>query len=108
MIKHLIIPVIMLFGASSLDALTFTIKENDDIVGATQKAVIQKGENIYQISRRFGMGLFEVLEANPGLNQNKLQVGQEIIIPSAFILPPGPREGIVLNLAELRLRSEER
>src|SRR5690606_9951022 len=23
--------------------------------------------------------------------------------PSAFILPPGPREGIVLNLAELRL-----
>lgn len=29
--------------------------------------------------------------------------GLEIMLPTRFLLPPGPREGIVINLAELRL-----
>lgn len=103
MSKQWILGVILIVTISSVHALTFDIQSGNDIVGEVQKAHVQRGESLYQIARRFDMGLFEVLEANPGLNKHKLKVGQEIIIPSAFILPTDAREGIVLNLAELRI-----
>ncbi|KAF1065976.1 MAG: putative L,D-transpeptidase YbiS [Pseudomonas citronellolis] len=44
-----------------------------------------------------------MVAANPGVDAWLPGAGTEIIIPTRFILPPGPREGIVINLAEYRL-----
>jgi L,D-transpeptidase ErfK/SrfK len=43
------------------------------------------------------------MEANPEIQYpNELRSGQTVVIPTAYILPPF-RDGIVINLAELRL-----
>lgn len=42
---------------------------------------IRAGDTLYQISRRMGVSLDDLLAANPGINPERLQVGQQICIP---------------------------
>lgn len=84
-------------------AATYTIKPGSDIVGYVQTTVVQPGDTVDDISQKFDVGVYELIEANPHMNPRRLSSGDTLIIPSQFILPPGPRKGIVINLAELRL-----
>jgi L,D-transpeptidase ErfK/SrfK len=43
------------------------------------------------------------VRANPDVNVWVPGAGTEVVLPTRFVLPPGPRRGIVLNLAEYRL-----
>ncbi|MGP6488886.1 L,D-transpeptidase family protein [Duffyella gerundensis] len=52
---------------------------------------------------QYQMGLSNLLEANPGIDVYLPQAGRKIIIPQQLILPDAPREGIVINSAEMRL-----
>ena len=49
------------------------------------------------------LGYLEMIAANPGVDPWLPGAGTEIILPTRYILPPGPREGIVINLAEYRM-----
>ncbi|MCC7259671.1 MAG: L,D-transpeptidase family protein [Alphaproteobacteria bacterium] len=62
-----------------------------------------RDDNLYALSRRNDVGIVEMLSANPGIDPWMPRVGTAITIPTRFVLPPVPREGIVINLAELRL-----
>lgn len=85
-------------------ALTFAIPQDTDVIGSIDHIASKRGDTLYEIAREFDLGLLEVTSANPQINPNKrLAPGTNIVIPAAFILPPGPREGIVLNLPELRI-----
>lgn len=86
-----------------LHALTFPIRPGSDIVGEVQTATVQAGETMHDIARRFDLGIYELIEANPNVSPWKPPKNSVMVIPSKFILPPGPRRGIVLNLAEMRL-----
>lgn len=44
--------------------------------------VIRAGDTFYSIARNFGVSLEELQRVNPGVNPNRLQVGQLICIPS--------------------------
>lgn len=95
--------IVLSLLATPAGALTFTIKPGSDIVGNVQTTTVQRGENIDNISERFDVGVYEIIEANPHINPRRLSTGERIVIPTQFILPPGPRSGIVINLAEMRL-----
>ncbi len=43
---------------------------------------IQSGDTLSAIASRFGVSLTELLNANPGVNPNRLQIGQQIQIPN--------------------------
>ena len=43
---------------------------------------VKSGENPYSIARKYGVTLSKFLAANPGLNPAKLQIGEELKIPS--------------------------
>lgn len=84
-------------------ALTFTIKPGSDIVGNVQTTMVRSGDTIDSVSERFDVGVYEIIEANPHINPRRLSPGDMLVIPTQFILPPGQRKGIVINLAEMRL-----
>jgi L,D-transpeptidase ErfK/SrfK len=63
----------------------------------------QAGETLKDIADRSELGYYEILEANPSVDPLKLTAGTEIQLPTQFILPDAPREGVVVNTAELRL-----
>lgn len=52
---------------------------------------------------QYQMGLSNMLEANPGVDVYLPKAGSKMIIPQQLILPDAPREGIVINSAEMRL-----
>jgi L,D-transpeptidase ErfK/SrfK len=73
------------------------------MVGQLQDTRVQSGDTLLDIARRFDVGLDELEDANPGVDPWLPAVGQRVVIPSQYILPNVPREGIVVNLPELRL-----
>ena len=62
-----------------------------------------KEDTLTDIARRFNVGYEEIVRANPGVDPWLPGENREIVIPSQFILPNAPREGIVINAAAMRL-----
>lgn len=87
------------------EALVFPLPAGkNNIVGSMQQAYIEPGDTVNTVARRYDIGALELLLANPNLRLNQaLRTWDKVLIPSAFILPDVPREGIIINLAELRL-----
>lgn len=89
---------------SLAQALTFDLPSNgDNIVGKLQIVHVRPGDNFSTLGRRYDVGYYELVEANPGIDPNHPAKGALIVIPTMFVLPPTPREGLVVNLPELRL-----
>ena len=81
----------------------FAIDDTTDIVGVVQKTQATKEDTLTDIARRFNVGYEEIVRANPDVDPWLPGEGREIVIPSQFILPNAPREGIVINAAAMRL-----
>jgi len=81
----------------------FDITPETDIVGVVQKTQAGKDDTLTDIARRFNVGYEEIVRANPGVDPWLPGENREIVIPSQFVLPNAPREGIVINAAAMRL-----
>lgn len=75
----------------------------EDIVGQVQVVKARYEDTFADLGSANDLGYLEMVAANPGVDPWLPGEGAEIILPTRFILPPGPREGIVINLAEYRL-----
>jgi L,D-transpeptidase ErfK/SrfK len=84
-------------------ALTFVTPPDGNVIGNIQYATVQVGESVADVAMRYNMGGYEMLEANPGVNYSHPKPGTRLVVPSRFILPDGPKQGIVINLSEMRL-----
>lgn len=74
------------------------------LIGQNQTYTIQEGDNKLQtIARRFNTAAQVILETNNTIAPVNPAPGTVITIPSQMLLPDTPREGVVVNLAELRL-----
>ncbi|GAB4222980.1 MAG: L,D-transpeptidase family protein [Gammaproteobacteria bacterium] len=76
---------------------------HENIVGDIFAIHAEPGMTLYSIGRQYGIGYMAMVKANPHVNPQKLKPWTKVIIPGAFVLPEGPREGIVINLPEMRL-----
>lgn len=85
-------------------ATTFVMHPDQDTIGKVHYLSSQEGETLEEAGLRADMGQTEMVAANPGVPANQmLTAGQRLKIPDFYILPQGPREGIIINLAEFRL-----
>jgi L,D-transpeptidase ErfK/SrfK len=75
----------------------------DDVIGEVGTVVVKEGENFATIAHSFDLGFYELVEANPGVDAEKVPAGTVLIIPTRYILPNTAREAAVINLAEMRL-----
>lgn len=89
---------------SPVSAETFWLpRKGDSVVGHLQGAIAEQEDTMLDIGRRYNVGYEELKLANPGVDPWIPGEGTLIVIPSRYVLPDAPREGIVLNLAEMRL-----
>ncbi len=77
--------------------------EGTDVVGQLQVARARYEDTLPDIARRYSLGYEEIVAANPGIDPWLPGEGTEILLPTAFVLPPVERRGLVLNLAAMRL-----
>ena len=76
--------------------------EHDDVVGEVQITKSSAEDTFSDIARRFNVGYEELVRANPGIDPWLPGEGREIVVPTQFVLPDAPREGLVINLAAMR------
>lgn len=77
--------------------------DGNALVGSVQTATAQGKDNFPTLAQRYNVTYTGLVEANPNVNPMHPGRNKEITIPSAYLLPVTPRQGIVINLAELRL-----
>ena len=88
----------------ALPAVSLTLENPDDsLIGVMGKVHAEYEDTLPDIARANGLGHLEIKLANPGVDIWLPGQGKEIILPTLFILPDAPREGIVLNIPEMRL-----
>jgi len=81
----------------------FIVAPDQDVVGRLQVTVARHEDTFADIARRFNVGYTELVRANPKVDPWLPGEGTPIVLPTEFILPDAPREGLVLNLAAMRL-----
>jgi len=74
-----------------------------DVVGKVQVTEARNEDTLLDIARRYDLGYEEIVAANPEVDVWLPGEGTPVVLPTQFVLPGGPREGLVLNLASLRL-----
>ena len=77
--------------------------DGSDVVGEVQVTFARHTDTLHDIARRYDLGYEEIVAANPGVDPWLPGEGARIVLPTQFVLPDGPREGLVLNLAAMRL-----
>jgi L,D-transpeptidase ErfK/SrfK len=73
------------------------------VVGTLQVTHSRHEDTLADIARRFNLGYDEVLRANPDVDPWLPGEGTRIVLPTQFVLPEAPAEGIVVNIAALRM-----
>lgn len=82
----------------------FTLaNDSDNVVGQLQITHAHADDTLSDIARRFNIGYEEISRANPGVDPWLPREGTPIILPTQFVLPDAPHEGLVINLPALRL-----
>jgi L,D-transpeptidase ErfK/SrfK len=81
----------------------FPLTPGVDVVGQLQVIAARHEDTFLDIARAYDVGYDELVQANPGVDPWLPGASTRIVLPTEFVLPDGPREGIVLNLAAKRL-----
>jgi L,D-transpeptidase ErfK/SrfK len=74
-----------------------------DVIGAVTTITARSEDTLVDIARRHGLGYEDIVRANPKVDVWVPGEGTEVVLPTRYVLPQGPRQGVVLNLAEYRL-----
>jgi len=74
-----------------------------DVIGAVTTVTARYEDTLVDIARRHGLGYEDIVRANPQVNVWVPGADTEVVLPTRYVLPQGPRTGVVLNLAEYRL-----
>ena len=87
------------------------ISRNYFILESPEQSVIGEPQIVYtteentfsDLAREYGLGFDELVAANPHIDPWLPGADEPILLPTQFVLPDVPREGIVLNIASKRL-----
>ncbi|WP_369788420.1 L,D-transpeptidase family protein [Rouxiella sp. WC2420] len=92
-------------GISAAHAAEYPLPpDNSRLIGENTTYVVPNdGKPLEAVAAKYQIGLIAMLEANPGVDPLLPKPGTVLTIPSQMLLPATKREGIVINLAELRL-----
>ncbi len=101
-------PSTLLFALLSLaagqaTAREFVLSADSDVIGEVEVIRIQDEKTFFEIMRRYDVGIEELERANPEADYLRLIPGMELVIPSRYVLPDAPRNGIVVNVPEYRI-----
>ena len=74
-----------------------------DLVGKLESVTTVETDTFIVLARVHSLGLNELELANPHVDKWLPGQGAHVLLPKRFVLPEGRRQGIVLNIPEMRL-----
>lgn len=97
--------LLLLAGQSAL-AVTYPLPpEGSRLVGTPLTITVPENNTqpLEAFAAQYGQGLSNMLEANPDIDVFLPTSGSTLVVPQQLILPATVRQGIVVNVAEMRL-----
>jgi L,D-transpeptidase ErfK/SrfK len=88
--------------SETVDEATETIQQRN-YIGEIDTIRADFEDTLLHIGRDHNLGYVEMVAANPGVDPWLPGRGTKIILPKKHLIPNVPREGIVINLAEMRM-----
>jgi L,D-transpeptidase ErfK/SrfK len=83
---------------------SYRLPENgDSVVGAVTRLKLTYEDTLAAVAERYGIGYRELVDANPDVDPWIPGEGTVIELPTQYVLPNAPRDGVVINVAEYRL-----
>ncbi len=101
-VQSILICLLALLSAP-LGAEVFLLPAGEGVVGALSQVETVYEDTLTDVARRHGLGYTEILAANPGVDPWLPGAETDVLLPTHFVLPAGPRRGLVVNIAEYRL-----
>lgn len=87
-----------------VSATTFELADEEPrVVGHNLVIYSRYQDTLLDIGRKFDLGYTDMVAANPNLDPWLPGDNQPVLIPNRFILPDVPRQGVVINIPEMRL-----
>ncbi len=77
--------------------------ENADVVGELFLASTVYEDTLSDMARAYDQGYTEMRLANPEVDPWLPGDGAEVVVPNFYVIPSAPRDGIVVNVAEMRM-----
>jgi L,D-transpeptidase ErfK/SrfK len=102
---ELILVLILCTAATPTWAAVYELSDGDAtlVIGEDLHIKTRYEDTLYALAREYGVGSEEITLANPRVDPWLPGAGTAIVIPGRHILPPGSRQGIVVNIPEHRL-----
>jgi L,D-transpeptidase ErfK/SrfK len=104
--------LLLVFGGAFLFVLgapdpgfcrSYPIGTGQNAVGRIETYVTREEDTLLDVARSYDLGFTEMMAPNRGMDPWVPHGGKTAIVPTFFILPNVPREGIVINLMRQRL-----
>ena len=73
------------------------------VVGVPQVVLARDQDTLSDLARNYGLGYDELIAANPDVDPWLPGDGTPVLLPTQYVLPDVPWEGMVLNIASKRL-----
>jgi L,D-transpeptidase ErfK/SrfK len=103
-LSAVVIILVGLLASWSAHATSFALEPTTaEVVGEVWITRSRESDTLMDIARVYKVGYQDIRMANPEVDIWLPGEGTRIVIPTQFILPDAPREGIVLNRSEMRL-----
>jgi len=104
-LKTVLLVLASFIFVKTVQASTFALPSpQNTVIGQVQYSPTVYNENVNDISKRYDIGYNQISNANPQIDLRRgFSSGLILKIPSQYILPPIPRQGIVINLSEMRM-----
>jgi L,D-transpeptidase ErfK/SrfK len=86
-------------------ARNYFVLETPDqsVIGAPQIVLTRKQDTFSDLAREYGLGYDEIVAANPDVDPWLPGDKTPVLLPTQYVVPDVPREGLVLNITSKRL-----
>lgn len=99
--------LVLAFGlliSVSAQAATYDMPaKGSSVIGKVQHIKTQKSDTFVALARKYDVGYRELRLANPEVDPWLPGDGTPVAIPTAYVLPDGPRQGVIINIPEMRV-----
>lgn len=81
----------------------FVLEAGQTVIGEPQIVFTMADDTFSGLAREYGLGYDELVAANPAIDPWLPGENTPVLLPTQYVLPAGPRRGVILNLASKRL-----
>jgi L,D-transpeptidase ErfK/SrfK len=99
-----LLTIVLGLAANAAWSSTFILPDDPNgLVGEPIALTVTFADQFATLAMKYDLGFEELRHANPDVDPWIPGEGARVVLPTQFMLPPGPRTGVVINLPEYRL-----